>query len=86
MELGKNIEDSIGEDVDVNREFTAADLTTKDLTAGVAIDFSKKFNAAFAQHGSSKRVCAAATDAPSAPGTGGNNSGGGQKLPSEIEP
>lgn len=28
----------------------------------------------------------AATDAPSAPGTGGNNSGGGQKPPSEIEP
>lgn len=87
MELGKNIEDSIGEDVDVNREFTAADLTTKDLTAGVAIDFSKKFNAAFAQHGSFKRVCAAAaTDAPSVPGTGGNNSGGGQNPPSEIEP
>lgn len=32
-----------GEDVDVNREITSADLTTKDLTAGVAIDFSKKF-------------------------------------------
>ncbi|WP_294719047.1 HU family DNA-binding protein [Prevotella sp.] len=38
-----------GEDVDVNRDITAADLTTKDLTAGVAIDFSKKFNAAFAR-------------------------------------
>lgn len=66
-----------GEDVDVNREITAADLTTKDLTAGVAIDFSRKFNAAFAQHGTFKRVgdAAATTDAPADPGT----SGGGQK-------
>ena len=71
-----------GEDVDVNREITAADLTTKDLTAGVAIDFSKKFNAAFAQHGSFKRVGdAAATDAPTAPGAGdsGTTGGGDQK-------
>lgn len=77
-----------GEDVDVNREITAADLTTKDLTAGVAIDFSRKFNAAFAQHGTFKRVGdAAATDAPSAPGTGGSTPGGGQKPPSsEVEP
>lgn len=79
-----------GEDVDVNREITAADLTTKDLTAGVAIDFSRKFNAAFAQHGTFKRVgdTAATTDTPSAPGTsGGNTSGGGQKPPSsEVEP
>lgn len=76
-----------GEDVDVNREITAADLTTKDLTAGVAIDFSKKFNAAFAQHGTFKRVGdAAATDTPPAPGTsGGSTPGGGQKPPSEIE-
>lgn len=69
-----------GEDVDVNREITAADLTTKDLTAGVAIDFSKKFNAAFAQHGMFKRVGeAAATDEPAAPGTGGTEQkpGGG---------
>lgn len=60
-----------GEDVDVNREITAADLTTKDLTAGVAIDFSKKFNAAFAQHGTFKRVgdAAATTDTPADPGT-----------------
>ena len=66
-----------GEDVDVNREITSADLTTKDLTAGVAIDFSKKFNAAFAQHGTFKRVGGAlpqrmslplpAQDAPSKP-------------------
>ena len=77
-----------GEDVDVNREITAADLTVKDLTAGVAIDFSKKFNAAFAQNGTFKRVGeAAATDAPSAPGaSGGSTPGGGQKPPStEVE-
>lgn len=65
-----------GEDVDVNREITAADLTTKDLTAGVAIDFSKKFNASFAQHGSFKRVGdATPTDTPSAPGTDKNPGG-----------
>lgn len=79
-----------GEDVDVNREITAADLTTKDLTAGVAIDFSRKFNAAFAQHGTFKRVgdAATTTDTPSAPGTsGGSTPGGGQKPPSsEVEP
>ena len=74
-----------GEDVDVNREITAADLTVKDLTAGVAIDFSKKFNAAFAQNGTFKRVGeAVATDEPSAPGTSGGSSGGGQNQP-EVE-
>ena len=74
-----------GEDVDVNREITAADLTTKDLTAGVAIDFSKKFNAAFSQNGTFKRVGdAVATDEPSAPGTSGGSSGGGQNQP-EVE-
>ena len=70
-----------GEDVDVNREITAADLTVKDLTAGVAIDFSKKFNAAFAQNGTFKRVGdgAATTDEPSTPSTGGGEQtpGGG---------
>lgn len=78
-----------GEDVDVNREITAADLTVKDLTAGVAIDFSKKFNAAFAQNGTFKRVGEAVvvTDEPSAPGaSGGSAPGGGQKPPStEVE-
>ena len=74
-----------GEDVDVNREITAADLTVKDLTAGVAIDFSKKFNAAFSQNGTFKRVGdAVATDEPSAPGTSGGSSGGGQNPP-EVE-
>ena len=76
-----------GEDVDVNREITAADLTVKDLTAGVAIDFSKKFNAAFAQNGTFKRVgeAVATTDEPSAPGASGGTSGGDQKPPSEVE-
>ena len=76
-----------GEDVDVNREITAADLTVKDLTAGVAIDFSKKFNAAFAQNGTFKRVGeAVAMDAPSAPDASGGTSGGGQTPPSsEVE-
>lgn len=75
-----------GEDVDVNREITAADLTVKDLTAGVAIDFSKKFNAAFAQNGTFKRVGdAAATDAPTSPDASGGTSGGDQKPPSEVE-
>ena len=71
-----------GEDVDVNREITAADLTVKDLTAGVAIDFSKKFNAAFAQNGTFKRVGeAAATDTTTSP----DASGGEQKPPTEVE-
>ena len=74
-----------GEDVDVNREITAADLTVKDLTAGVAIDFSKKFNAAFAQNGTFKRVGeAVATDAPASPDASGGTSGGEQNPP-EVE-
>ena len=74
-----------GEDVDVNREITAADLTVKDLTAGVAIDFPKKFNTAFAQNGPFKRVGeAGATDAPASPDASGGSSGGGQNPP-EVE-
>ena len=74
-----------GEDVDVNREITAADLTVKDLTAGVAIDFSKKFNAAFSQNGTFKRVGeAAATDTTTSPDASGGTSGE-QKPPSEVE-
>ncbi|MDD6753278.1 MAG: hypothetical protein PUE15_05100, partial [Prevotella sp.] len=76
-----------GEDVDVNREITAADLTTKDLTAGVAIDFSKKFNAAFAQNGTFKRVgdAAVVSDTTTSPDASGGASGGEQKPPSEVE-
>ena len=75
-----------GEDVDVNSEITAADLTVKDLTAGVAIDFSKKFNAAFSQNGTFKRVVDAATDATTSPdASGGSTSGGGQKPGGGVE-
>ena len=77
-----------GEDVDVNRAITAADLTVKDLTAGVAIDFSKKFNAAFAQNGTFKRVgdVAVTTDEPTSPGASGGSSSGGSQGPStEVE-
>lgn len=45
-----------GEDVDVNRKLDAADLTVGDLTAGISIQFSKKFNAAFGQSATFKRV------------------------------
>ena len=45
-----------GEDVDVNRELKASDLTVADLTAGVSIDFSKKFKASFAQNATLKRT------------------------------
>ena len=74
----------MGDVVVVNREITAADLTTKDLTAGVAIDFSKKFNAAFSQNGTFKRVVDAATDATTSPDASGGTSGE-QKPPSEVE-
>lgn len=45
-----------GEDVDVNRKLEAADLTVGDLTAGISIQFSKKFNTAFGQSATFKRV------------------------------
>ena len=45
-----------GEDVDVNRKLEAADLTVGDLTAGISIQFSKKFNTAFGQSAAFKRV------------------------------
>lgn len=45
-----------GEDVDVNRKLEAADLTVGDLTAGVSVSFSKKFNTAFGQSATLKRV------------------------------
>lgn len=51
-----------GEDVDTERELKASDLTVSDLTAGVAIDFSRKFNAAFAQKATFKRDQNATTD------------------------
>ena len=45
-----------GEEVDVNRKLEAADLTVGDLTAGISIQFSKKFNTAFGQSATFKRV------------------------------
>ena len=45
-----------GEEVDVNRKLEAADLTVGDLTAGVSVSFSKKFNTAFGQSATLKRV------------------------------
>ena len=45
-----------GEDVDVNRKLEASDLTVGDLTAGISIAFSKKFNTAFGQSATFKRV------------------------------
>ena len=45
-----------GEEVDVNRKLEAADLTVGDLTAGISIQFSKKFNTAFGRSATFKRV------------------------------
>ena len=45
-----------GETVDTTRVITAADLTVGDLTAGVAIDFGKKFRSAFADKAEFDRV------------------------------
>lgn len=45
-----------GEDVDVDRKLEASDLTVGDLTAGISIAFSRKFNTAFGQSAVFKRV------------------------------
>ena len=65
-----------GEDVDTERELKASDLTVGDLTAGVAIDFSRKFNAAFAQKATFKRDQSAAvtTDDTTTPSQGSQSS------------
>ncbi len=70
-----------GEDVDTERELKPSDLTVSDLTAGVAIDFSRKFNAAFAQKATFKRdqnaiVSADDTTTPSQ-GSQSSTTGGG---------
>lgn len=66
--------------VDVNRELVAADLRVDALTAGVNIDFSKKFKASFAQSAKLKRVNAgtaeASTDASGDKTDGGSSSSG----------
>ena len=65
-----------GEDVDTERELKASDLTVSDLTAGVAIDFSRKFNAAFAQKATFKRDQSAVvtTDDTTTPSQGSQSS------------
>ena len=42
--------------VDVDRKLEASDLTVADLTAGISIQFSKKFNQSFGQNAQFKRV------------------------------
>lgn len=68
-----------GEDVDTERELKPSDLTVSDLTAGVAIDFSRKFNAAFAQKATFKRDQNATTDDTTTPSQDSQSSttGGG---------
>ena len=66
-----------GEEVDVNRKLEAADLTVGDLTAGISIQFSKKFNTAFGQSATFKRVSDGKEedttgDTPQAPDNGGD--------------
>ena len=66
-----------GEEVDVNRKLEAADLTVGDLTAGVSVSFSKKFNTAFGQSATLKRVSdgkeeGTTGDTPQTPDTDGD--------------
>ena len=66
-----------GEEVDVNRKLEAADLTVGDLTAGISIQFSKRFNTAFGQSATFKRVSDGKEedttgDTPQAPDNGGD--------------
>ncbi len=71
-----------GENVDTSRAITASDLTVADLTAGVSIDFSKKFKAAFAQSAAIKRVAAtsvAATDDTDDTSSSSSSSASGSK-------
>lgn len=81
-----------GEEVDVNRELKPSDLTTSDLTAGVSIDFSRKFKASFAQSATLKRTNTASvaveeggTSAPSTDTTDKEDKGGGSSSSSEGE-
>ncbi len=68
-----------GETVDVNRVLAASDLTVSDLTAGVSIDFSKKFKTSFGQNAKLKRVQTSTEDAGAADADskGDNTQGGG---------
>lgn len=60
--------------VDADRELVAGDLRVDALTAGVSIDFSKKFKASFAQSAKLKRVNATAAEA-STDASGGKTDG-----------
>ncbi len=66
--------------VDASRQITAADLRVDALTAGVSIDFSKKFKASFAQNAKLKRVNVATVEAPSTDNSG-TSSGSGTSSP-----
>lgn len=75
-----------GEDVDTERELKPSDLTVSDLTAGVAIDFSRKFNAAFAQKATFKRDQSAivSTDDTTTPSQGSQSSTTGGSSSSQT--
>lgn len=64
-------------DVDVNRELKASDLTVDDLTASVSIDFSKKFKAAFSNSATLKRVQADKAEASSSSDGSSSSEDGG---------
>ena len=70
-----------GEDVDVSRELKASDLTVADLTAGVSIDFSKKFKASFAQNATLKRTNTGVVEASD----GGSSSGSSSSSSSSTD-
>lgn len=70
-----------GEDVDVNRKLEASDLTVGDLTAGISIAFSKKFNSAFGQSAQFKRV----TDGKEEDTTGDVPADEGNEPPMSME-
>lgn len=52
---GSLTQEALNKKTGTTRELTASDLAVSDLTAGVSIDFSKKFKAAFAQSATLKR-------------------------------
>ncbi len=72
--------------IDVNRELSASDLATSDLTAGIVIDLPKKWDSRFLQTVTFKRVTKAnvvvegnanGTDDEQNQGTNGNQTQGG---------
>lgn len=70
-----------GENVDVNRELKPSDLTVNDLTAGVSIDFSKKFKSSFAQSATLKRTNSGVVEASD--GGSSSSSDGGSSSSSD---